>query len=191
MLEAARMPQPALTTQLFSSPCGELLLASHEERLCLCSWQGSCQQRETRERLQRRLRSPLCAGDSPVLQQARAELRAYFAGEQSPLQTPLLLLGTPFQQHVWQHLQQIPCGSTRSYAELAQEMGCPGAARAVASACRANALCLFIPCHRIICSTGAPGGYTGGVEAKRFLLHHEFLSTAVFGLSALPPNPFR
>jgi AraC family transcriptional regulator, regulatory protein of adaptative response / methylated-DNA-[protein]-cysteine methyltransferase len=89
------------------------------------------------------------------------------------LDLPLDIRGTAFQQKVWQALRAIPLGRTASYAEIAQALGHPGAARAVAQACAANPLAVAIPCHRVVRADGALSGYRWGVERKRKLLDRE------------------
>jgi AraC family transcriptional regulator of adaptative response/methylated-DNA-[protein]-cysteine methyltransferase len=89
------------------------------------------------------------------------------------LDLPLDLRGSTFQQRVWRALQAIPPGSTASYAEVALRIGQPGAARAVASACAANAVAVAIPCHRVVRGDGSLSGYRWGVERKRALLARE------------------
>ncbi|WOJ91358.1 bifunctional DNA-binding transcriptional regulator/O6-methylguanine-DNA methyltransferase Ada [Methylocapsa polymorpha] len=89
------------------------------------------------------------------------------------LDLPLDLRGTAFQQRVWRALQEIPAGSTASYAEIAKRIGSPKSARAVAQACAANALAVAIPCHRVVRTDGALSGYRWGVERKRALLERE------------------
>lgn len=93
------------------------------------------------------------------------------------LQLPLDIRGTLFQQQVWQALQKIPAGETRSYAEIAQAIGAPNAVRAVAGACAANALAIAIPCHRVVRSDGKLSGYRWGSERKKILLQREADST--------------
>lgn len=89
------------------------------------------------------------------------------------LALPLDIRGTAFQRRVWQALQAIPVGETRSYAGLAEAIGSPRAARAVAAACAANKLAVVVPCHRIVAADGSTGGYRWGVERKRALLDKE------------------
>jgi AraC family transcriptional regulator of adaptative response/methylated-DNA-[protein]-cysteine methyltransferase len=86
---------------------------------------------------------------------------------------PLDLRGTAFQRQVWETLQRIPRGATRSYSEIARELGRPAAARAVAQACASNRLALVIPCHRVVREDGGLGGYRWGIERKRALLERE------------------
>ena len=101
---------------------------------------------------------------------AKEELEAYFKGLRKRFDLPLLLVGTEFQKSVWQGLLQIPFGTTASYKELAQNIDNKTAVRAVASAVGANAISIFIPCHRIIGADGSLTGYAGGLEAKKKLL---------------------
>lgn len=84
--------------------------------------------------------------------------------------------GTPFQRRVWEALRAIPCGATVTYAALARRIGDPGATRAVASACAANAIALGIPCHRVVRSNGTLSGYRWGVERKRALISKEAMA---------------
>ena len=86
---------------------------------------------------------------------------------------PLDVQGTAFQHRVWEALRRISVGSTASYEEIAQRIGAPKSARAVARACAANHIAVAIPCHRVVRSDGALSGYRGGVERKRALLTKE------------------
>lgn len=88
-------------------------------------------------------------------------------------QVGLDVRGTAFQQRLWQALRDIPSGETVSYAAVADHIGHPGAARAVAGACAANALAVVIPCHRVVRTDGALSGYAWGVERKRAILDRE------------------
>lgn len=108
--------------------------------------------------------------DRCVLDRAARQLDEYFAGRRRVFDLPLLTVGTPFQRAVWELLTEIPFGGTRSYAWLAAQLGHPRAVRAVAAANRANALSIFIPCHRVVGSDGSLTGYAGGLAAKRLLL---------------------
>lgn len=89
------------------------------------------------------------------------------------LQLPLDIRGTLFQQKVWQALQEIPAGETRSYSDVAQAIGSPTAVRAVAGACAANAIAIAIPCHRVVRTDGSLSGYRWGIERKKILLQRE------------------
>ncbi len=107
-----------------------------------------------------------------------AAVRAYVEGSQREIAVPLDVAGTPFQQRVWQALQGIPYGQTRSYAQVAASIAAPSAARAVASACARNRVSLVIPCHRVVRGTGALGGYRWGLARKERLLAREQRSAA-------------
>ena len=106
----------------------------------------------------------------PVLVEARRQLRAYCSGDLRSFQLPLQLIGTAFQKRVWTHLLTIPYGETRSYRQVAEEIGAPSAVRAVGAANGANPIAIVVPCHRVIGSGGKLVGYGGGLELKRRLL---------------------
>jgi methylated-DNA-[protein]-cysteine S-methyltransferase len=110
----------------------------------------------------------------PVLREAVAQLRAYFAGERTAFALPLdLQAGTPFQRSVWTALQDIPRGATTSYAQLARRLGRPQAARAIGAAVGRNPVSIVVPCHRVLGTDGGLTGYAGGLERKTALLKLE------------------
>jgi AraC family transcriptional regulator of adaptative response/methylated-DNA-[protein]-cysteine methyltransferase len=129
--------------------------------------------------LRRRFARPLVPGSSPLFDRLRAQLDEYFAGERRAFDLPLAYPGSAFQQQVWDALLRIPYGETRSYAELARELGVPGAARAVGRANGANRIAIVIPCHRVVAADGGLGGYGGGLWRKLRLLETE---------GAVPPS---
>lgn len=92
---------------------------------------------------------------------------------QAAVEIALDIIGTPFQQRVWDALRRIPPGKTATYAEIARQIGAPGAARAVGAACAANPAAIVIPCHRAVGSDGSFTGYRWGIERKRALLEIE------------------
>jgi AraC family transcriptional regulator, regulatory protein of adaptative response / methylated-DNA-[protein]-cysteine methyltransferase len=102
-----------------------------------------------------------------------AQVIGFIEAPRHGLDLPLDIGGTAFQQRVWQALREIPAGTTATYAEIARAVGEPRSARAVAQACRANALAVAIPCHRVVRSDGMLSGYRWGVERKRELLARE------------------
>lgn len=112
-------------------------------------------------------------GNSPLLKEAEAQLTAYFGGRLTAFDLPLRLEGTPFRQECWAALRRIPYGEVRTYAQQAQMIQRPGAARAVGMANHHNPLPIFIPCHRIIGANGALTGYAGGLWRKQWLLELE------------------
>ena len=111
----------------------------------------------------------LANADELVLQ-----IQAYLSNPQTQFRFKHATSGTPFQRRVWDAISQIPCGETRTYAELAQQIG--SGPRAVANACGANPLPLLVPCHRVVAKNGLGGfmqGFEGGLEVKKWLLAHE------------------
>ena len=108
----------------------------------------------------------------------RRELSEYAAGRRTTFDLPLALAGSEWQKTVWMELTCIPYGETRSYGEIADSLGRPGAARAVGGANAANNLPLVVPCHRVISADGTLGGFNGGLYLKERLLEHERLVRA-------------
>ncbi|MFF0740081.1 methylated-DNA--[protein]-cysteine S-methyltransferase [Streptomyces sp. NPDC004111] len=102
-----------------------------------------------------------------------AQLNAYFAGELTEFSLPVHLAGTPFQRTVWEALRTIPYGETRTYGQLAEQLGRAGASRAVGLANGKNPISIVVPCHRVIGADGSLTGYGGGLERKRALLELE------------------
>ncbi len=100
-------------------------------------------------------------------------LLANLRGDNTTIDLPLDVRATAFQKKVWESLQQIPRGETRSYSEVAREIGEPAAVRAVARACASNPVALAVPCHRVVRSDGELAGYRWGIERKRKLLQQE------------------
>lgn len=125
------------------------------------------------ERMRKRLKSPIIPGKTAPIASIEKELEEYFSGQRTIFTTPIQRLGTPFQNKVWDELMKIPCGETRSYADIAKAIGKPTAYRAVAQANGANQLAIIIPCHRVISSDGTLGGYAGGLARKEWLLNIE------------------
>jgi len=111
--------------------------------------------------------------DDPLLTATARQLRAYFDGEIDAFDMPLDLQGTAFQRDVWQALLRIEAGATRSYGDIARELGLPSASRAVGSAVGRNPVSIIVPCHRVVGSSGALTGYAGGLDRKTSLLRIE------------------
>jgi methylated-DNA-[protein]-cysteine S-methyltransferase len=109
----------------------------------------------------------------PVLVEAERQLREYFAGRRHSFDLKLDFVGTPFQRAVWKALLTIPFGQTRSYGQIAQQVGRPSASRAVGAANGRNPVSIVAPCHRVIGSTGALTGFGGGLDVKERLLRLE------------------
>lgn len=108
-----------------------------------------------------------------VLDRAAEQLGEYFAGTRREFDLPLAPTGTPFQLAAWEILRRIPFGETISYRQQAAALGDPAKARAVGSANGRNPMPIIVPCHRVCASGGGLGGFSGGLELKRWLLDHE------------------
>ncbi len=159
--------------QKYHSPCGDMLLGSFRERLCLCDWVNGRHRKATVRRVGRTLRARFEETGSDVIKETEKQLDEYFAGKRKTFEIPLLFAGTDFQKVVWQKLLEIPYGKTISYGELARMLGQPKAVRAVANANGANAISIIAPCHRVIGSDHSLTGYGGGLDVKKFLLELE------------------
>ena len=164
---------PHINIQYFNSSCGLFVLASFGDKLCLCDWSNNpCAERNKR-RIERYLNASFKIETTSVLEEAKRQLDGYFAGNRKAFTIPLHLVGTDFQQQAWNELLNIPYGATTSYKEIAQNIGKPKAARAVAGAIGANGISILIPCHRVIGSDKSLTGYAGGLKAKKMLLQIE------------------
>lgn len=152
-------------------PCslGWLLLAATERGIC--SLQLGDTAAELEALLHREFTKVEC--DGIALRDYITPILAYLEGGHELPTLPLDLRATPFQKEVWQALQRIPCGQTRTYGQVAAAIGRPDAARAVARACAANPVALLIPCHRVVYGDGGLGGYRWGIERKAALLRRE------------------
>ncbi|HIZ77337.1 MAG TPA: methylated-DNA--[protein]-cysteine S-methyltransferase [Firmicutes bacterium] len=116
-------------------------------------------------------RQPVAALEqTPLLMQTEKQLKEYFKGQRNVFDLPLQMKGTQFQQEVWQALQEIPYGETRTYSDIAVAIGRPKATRAVGMANHCNPLAIIVPCHRVIGKNGSLTGYAGGLEKKQALL---------------------
>jgi AraC family transcriptional regulator, regulatory protein of adaptative response / methylated-DNA-[protein]-cysteine methyltransferase len=153
------------------TPLGALLVAATERGICsvnLGDTEGEAEQalhvEFARARVQR---------DDVALGPWVEMIVRHLEGEMPHLDLPLDVRATAFQQRVWQALQQIPYGETRTYSEIAEAIGQPDATRAVARACATNPTALLVPCHRVLRKGGALGGYRWGVERKQQLLEKE------------------
>lgn len=110
---------------------------------------------------------------TPLLERAEGQIREYFDGRRQEFDLPLTFVGTDFQKKVWQALTEIPYGKTVTYGALAEQIGCPGGARAVGAANHCNPLPILVPCHRVVGVGRNLTGYAGGVEMKKALLELE------------------
>ncbi|MEO8641024.1 methylated-DNA--[protein]-cysteine S-methyltransferase [Pseudomonas sp.] len=147
----------------FASKVGELKLVANDSRLAAILWEND---KPDRVRLGPMRQAP----DNPILMRTAQQLREYFAGTRSRFDLELEFTGTEFQKKVWAALLTIPFGETRSYSEIARQIGNPSAVRAVGAANGKNPISIVAPCHRVIGASGKLTGFAGGLEAKEQLL---------------------
>jgi methylated-DNA-[protein]-cysteine S-methyltransferase len=157
----------------YKSPYGELMLASFNNKLCMCDWRYRKMRATIDNRIEKRINAKLVAGSDAIIDLAITQLEEYFERKRKDFDVPLLLVGTDFQRKVWHGLIKTPFGQTLSYMELSETIANRNSVRAVANANGANAISIFIPCHRIIGSNGALVGYAGGLQAKLQLIEME------------------
>jgi len=146
-----------------SSPVGRLTLVATDDGLAAILWEDDRPGRVP-------VHLDLENRRHPVLVKAGRQLREYFAGRRTRFDLPLDVAGTAFQRKVWAALLTIPFGETRSYGEIARQMGRPRAARAIGAASGRNPVSIVTPCHRVVGAAGSLTGFAGGLEAKARLL---------------------
>jgi methylated-DNA-[protein]-cysteine S-methyltransferase len=159
-----RKIEPTAVFADVDSPVGTLTLIASRAGLHGLLWPGE------RERCTAGLALLRQDPDHPVLAQAARQLAEYFRGARQTFELGLAPRGTPFQQKIWEHLQKIPYGQTRTYGELAAATGNIQRARAVGMANGKNPIGILIPCHRVIGRSGALTGFGGGLDTKAFLI---------------------
>ena len=150
-------------TKTIASPVGPLKLVASDKGLAAIIWHDDRPGRVKFAELED-------APDHPMLLHAERELGEYFAGKRTSFSVPLDMVGTEFQKAVWTALLTIPFGETRSYGEIARQVGRPTAFRAVGAANGQNPLSIIAPCHRVIGGDGSLTGFGGGLPAKQYLL---------------------
>lgn len=152
------------------SPVGVLTLVANDQGLAAILWENDDPKRV-------RL-SPLAENPAhPILLEAERQLTDYFAGKLKKFDLKLAFAGTDFQKKVWEALLTIPFGETRSYAQIAIQVGSPKAVRAVGAANGKNPISIVAPCHRVIGSSGKLTGFAGGLPAKELLLRLESMGS--------------
>ncbi|WP_322895279.1 MULTISPECIES: trifunctional transcriptional activator/DNA repair protein Ada/methylated-DNA--[protein]-cysteine S-methyltransferase [unclassified Yoonia] len=155
------------------TPLGDMIAVSSRSHLHLLEFVDRKGLPAELARLQTAAKDGIGIGTLPPSEQATAELADYFAARSSRFLTPLALAGSAFTQQVWDALRAIPTGETRSYSDIARQIGRPSATRAVARANGANQIALMIPCHRVIGADGSLTGYGGGLWRKQRLIEIE------------------
>jgi methylated-DNA-[protein]-cysteine S-methyltransferase len=156
----------SLATKTTNTPVGRLKLVASDTGLVAILWPDET---PNRVRLANLIENPT----HPILLEAERQVHEYFAGKRQSFSVPLDMRGTPFQQNVWKALLGIPFGQTRSYGELARQIGTPRGVRAVGAANGRNPLSIVVPCHRVIGASGKLTGFAGGLATKSHLLDFE------------------
>ncbi len=169
----------SLSYKFVDSPVGQLKLVASAKGLVAILWEND---NPRRVRLEELVEDP----SQPVLVQTETELKEYFAGMRNAFSVPLDMRGTPFQKQVWEALLGIPFGNTRTYGEIATQLGNPTVTRAVGAANGRNPISIVVPCHRVIGASGKLTGFAGGLEAKAHLLNLEGPDGYLFALQSHP-----
>lgn len=157
----------SFASRQIASPVGQLTLLASGTGLAAVLWPDDD---PMRVRLEPRT---MAAPDHAILDETARQLDGYFAGKLRIFTVPLDFQGTDFQKRVWRALLTIPYGETRSYAQIAHQIGRPAATRAVGAANGRNPVSIIAPCHRVLGSGGALTGFAGGLPAKQYLLDLE------------------
>lgn len=165
--------RPVVSLARIPTPLGPMLAGATDTALCLLEFVDRRMLETQLVRLRDRLGCLFVPGGTSLLEEVEAELASYFAGTLRAFEVPLETPGTDFQNQVWSALRRIPPGTTVSYGWLADSIGRPQAARAVARAVGDNRIAVIIPCHRVVGSDGSLTGYGGGLWRKRRLLELE------------------
>jgi methylated-DNA-[protein]-cysteine S-methyltransferase len=153
----------SLAYKIIESPVGKLKLVASDKGLVAILWEKDSPRRV-------RLNEPVENKEHPVLIETERQLGEYFAGKRKAFSIALDMRGTRFQKDVWEALLAIPFGETRSYGQLAKQLGNPRASRAVGAANGRNPVSIIVPCHRVIGSSGKLTGFAGGLGTKAHLL---------------------
>jgi methylated-DNA-[protein]-cysteine S-methyltransferase len=156
----------SLSYKFVESPIGNLKLVASEQGLVAILWKKDRPRRVVLDDLVEN-------AQQPILKETEGELREYFAGKRTQFTVPLEMRGTPFQKQVWEALLGIPYGETRSYGQLATQLGNSRATRAIGAANGRNPIAIIAPCHRVIGFSGKLTGFAGGLKAKAHLLNLE------------------
>ncbi len=162
-----------LAYKVIDSPVGRLKLVASDTTLVAILWENDRPRRVP-------LAEQVVQDEHPVLMQTEQQLREYFSGDRQSFSIPLEMRGTPFQNAVWDALLAIPFGETRSYRQLANQLGVPTATRAVGAANGRNPISIVVPCHRVVGSSGRLTGFAGGLDAKAYLLELETRDKRLF-----------
>ena len=156
-----------------STPLGSMIMGVSDQGLSLLEFAERSMLDTQLKYLRQHMGRVFLPGDHPIMQWVKSELDSYFNSNLQIFTMPIQAPGTSFQESVWRALRNIPYGETRSYADIAEEIGSPAAVRAVGRASGDNRIAIIIPCHRVVGSAGELTGYGGGLWRKEYLLKLE------------------
>lgn len=156
-----------------TTPLGPMFICASDKGICLVEFTDRKMLETEFRDLQKKLNAVILQGENEHTKACKKQLKEYFDGKRTAFDLPLDLPGTPFQQLVWQELQNIPYGTTSTYVDMATKTGKKTAVRAMANANGHNRVAIVVPCHRVIGKDGSLTGYGGGLQRKQWLLDHE------------------
>lgn len=162
-----------ITIKNIDTPLGKMRVGAVDEGICLFDFEYRRMMDSIMKRIQTTLNKEFTEGEHEHIDLLEHQMKEYFAGTRQAFDLPLYPVGTDFQKRVWDGLQQIPYGETRSYKRQSIFLGDEKAIRAVARANGENGIAIIIPCHRVIGENGSLVGYGGGLSKKKWLLEHE------------------
>jgi AraC family transcriptional regulator of adaptative response/methylated-DNA-[protein]-cysteine methyltransferase len=158
-----------ISYKFFESQIGSILIACQDNKICFLSFENdlnSLQRTFPKAKLKE-------AESNSLLKKSEEKINSFLSKKTTKIDLPLALIGTPFQTKVWNELLNIPHGETRSYSQIANDLGMPKSFRAVANAIGQNNISILIPCHRVLRKNNQLSGYRWGVERKAHLLNIE------------------
>ena len=155
------------------TPLGMMTAAATDKGICLLDFADPRKVKSDLTFLKKKLKAEILKSKNIHLKNLEVELKEYFTKKRKKFSVPLITVGTDFQNKSWNQLKKIPYGKTNSYKEQAQAINHAKAFRAVANANGRNKIAIIIPCHRVTGSNGALGGYSSGIDKKKFLLKLE------------------
>lgn len=155
------------------TPIGEMLAIANANGVLLLLFRDDEKLEWETAKIRQHSQMEISTQENPVLCSLVSELEEYFSGKRERFSVKVSPRGTNFQQRAWQALSEIPFGKAVSYRRQAEMMGSASAIRAAAAANAANRICILIPCHRVLTSSGKIGGYRGGVWRKKWLINFE------------------
>jgi AraC family transcriptional regulator of adaptative response/methylated-DNA-[protein]-cysteine methyltransferase len=162
-----------LKSAIINTKLGKIVTIADENYIYLLEFTDLHNLESEIEILKFHTKSKITTGRNDIIDLLENKIRQYFNGKLDKFTVQLKLIGTEFQQRVWNELLQIPKGITVSYIDIAIKIGKPKSFRAVANANASNKIAIIIPCHRVINANGNLGGYASGIKRKQWLINHE------------------